>query len=263
MTVRALAAVLMLGVSPAWAQPGASPPPPTTRPTAAQAPDDHPVTFAAASALLGGLAGLGLAVAIVQPDIRALGASDELVTPAAAFAGMAMGLVAYVTGRSDHAGRIRASAGTSTAQLWEYSLAFRVPVAHPIAVEAVALVANETWEQTDVQQRCNLGICVTGDVLIDARYEQVVSGLVRVVVDPWPTSPWRPSLAVGGGPARVAVERLDQATELRTGMLLDATVGVEPHGWTVEVGLRVGALDTERRAETAGYFRLGYTWGAL
>lgn len=225
------------------------------------APEQDPPALTAAAMVFGGAAGLGLAAAVVAPTPRALGASDELVTSVAGAAGLTLGLISQLTAHTAHPGRLRASAGSSTAQRWEYSLAYRVRVVPRIAVEAAMLVNNETWEATEVQQRCNLGICITGDVIVDARYEQVVSALARVAFEPWPESPWRPSLAIGGGPARVHVDRFNAESEERGGGLFDATLAIEPRGLTVEAGIRVGALDTRQSVETAGYFRLGYTWG--
>lgn len=248
--------VVVLAVHAATAQAEPSAPAPSPRPVEQESP-----ALTAAAMVFGGLAGLGLAVAIVEPTPRALAASDELVTPVAGVAGLTLGLVSQLTAHTAHPGRLRASAGSSTAQRWEYSLAYRVRVVPRIAVEAAMLVTNETWEETEVQQSCNLGICITGDVIVDARYEQVVSGLVRAAFEPWPTSPWRPSVAIGGGPARVRVDRFGEASELRTGGVFDATLGIEPRGVMVEAGVRVGALDTRQSVETAGYFRLGYTWG--
>jgi hypothetical protein len=70
----------------------------------------------------------------------------------------------------------------------------------------------------------------------------------------------RLSVAIGGGPAVLRVERLDVPTENRVGPLFDATLSIEPGGFLLDLGARMGATDVASALDTSVYVRLGYSY---
>jgi hypothetical protein len=272
MTIR-IALVLSLAARIAWAQ--VEPPPdPATPPSHTSAPAARPESAAPTTTskqrrrvriapLVGGAAaGLGLAIALIHPKTGFVSNdSDTGMTVLASLSVFALGILVDVTDAGPHHGRLRATGGSSSTHRWEYAVAYRTPIARHISVEGLVLIASDSWEETELQRRCGLFGCFTLNYLVDARYELLGSIMARVAFEPWPELRFVPTLAVGGGPSRIHVDWLHDSPETRTGALFDATLGVEPGGFTAELGLRFGVMDTVAPHETAGYFRLGYTWG--
>jgi hypothetical protein len=238
-------------------------------PAAAQtAPDaGTPTAGRFATAVYGGLAGLGLAVAYIAPDGEGWLVSDEMALPVAGLTGLVVGLLApgiSPPAGTDGPGRVVVTAGAGRGMDWDYSLSYRVPVRPRLAVEGALLVMSESWERIATETRCGMIIgCITGDFVVDHRYRQNVAALMRGHYRWRPGSSWDPALVLGAGPVLAHAETADTPEGARTaGFLLDAgvTVGRGARArWHAETGYRqIVAGDMAGTGHMSGpYLRLG------
>jgi hypothetical protein len=236
-----------------------APPTPATTVSKREAPD--PVGDVLVPLVLGGAGGLGLAVALVQPNVGVSPYGDAGTTIISTATGLALALVANATKHTRFPGRMRVTVGSSTTHFWEYSLAYRASVAPQFALEAAVLVANDSYEDTRQQTQCGFFGCLTGNYLVDYRYEQMGAAVMRAVYEPSPTAAWRPSISIGGGPSHAVAEFHDAIVEERTGAVFDAMVSIQPSWLILELGVRAGTVDTRSANETALYLNLGFALG--
>jgi hypothetical protein len=223
-------------------------------------------------ALWGGLSGLGLAAAHVNPSGPGLLMSDETAFPLGLAVGVGTALVVHAAGRSfdptvGRRPRLRFSAGSGGSPDVEYSLGIRQPVRTNWEVDASILVASDTWERSETQTRCSLLIgCYTGNFITAYSYQQSAAAHVGGVRHLSATSEWYPTIFAAGGPTVTSISS-DDGTSRHTGISVGGGVGVERGGryrWTGVTGVRLTPIGSTPQAtldDFTWYVRLGLALG--
>ena len=222
--------------------------------------------------LWGGVSGLGLAAAYINPRGEGWLVSDEAALPLGIITGLGSALIASfgaggVEPSISRRPRLRAAAGTGVGFDLDYSVGVRYPVGPNFEIDAAVLIVSNSWERSETQTRCGPVIgCITGTFLTEYSSEQSVTALVRGVRRLSPNPEWNPSVYLGAGPGFVHVET-EVGTEESTALVLDLGLGLERgrrYRWTAETGTRLvplGSLDQARLDDPSWYLRLGLAWG--
>ena len=195
----------------------------------------------------GAVAGLGLAVGLINQDGDAWLIDDEAALPLSLVAGLAGAFVV----RAQSAGlapmeprrpRMRLTAGLGNGMDWDVALGYRAPVRERLEVEGLLLVINESWELIETETRCSPIGCITGDFVTDHAYEQSVAALARGAVHLRPRERVTPSFSIAGGPILLHVDEFEEPRSRSAGLLLDGAIGLEAglrSRWIIEAGYRL------------------------
>ena len=237
---------------------------------AGQEPNSH--LSRRALLLWGGVSGLGLAVAYINPPGEGWLVSDGAALPLGIVTGLGSALiVSFAAGEVDPSigrrPRLRVTAGTGVGLDLDYSLGVRYPVGPDFEIDAAVLIVSNSWERHETETRCGPFIgCITGTFLTEYAWEQSVTALVRGVRRLSANPKWNPTVSLGAGPGLTHVETED-GTQESTALVLDLGLGIERgrrYRWTAETGTRLvplGSLDQVRLDNPTWYLRLGLAWG--
>jgi hypothetical protein len=223
-------------------------------------------------ALWGGLSGLGLAAAHVNPPGSGWLVSDGTALPVGIALGLGAALIVHTAGRNSDPSlgrrpRLRFSVGTGVNPDVEYSLGFRQPIGTQWEMDAAILVASDTWERIETQTRCAylLG-CYTGSFITAYTYQQSVTAHIGGVRHLSRTSALNPTIFVAGGPTVTDVAS-DEGTSRHAGVALVGGLGIERgqrYRWTGATGVRltpVGSSDQAAIDDFIWYVRIGLALG--
>ncbi len=237
---------------------------------AGQQPNSH--LSRGALLLWGGVSGLGLAVAYINPRGEGWLISDEAALPVGIITGLGSALIAsFAAGEVEPSisrrPRLRVSAGTGVGLDLDYSVGVRYPVGPDFEIDAAVLIVSNSWERYETETRCGPVIgCITGTFLTEYAWEQSVTALVTGVRRLGATPKWNPRVSLGVGPGLTHVET-QAGTEESTALVLDLGLGIERgrrYRWTAETGTRLvplGSLDQVRLDDPTWYLRVGLAWG--
>ncbi|MEJ2541861.1 MAG: hypothetical protein P8188_18155 [Gemmatimonadota bacterium] len=222
--------------------------------------------------LWGGVSGLGLAVAYINPPGEGWLISDGAAFPVGIVTGLGSALIASVAAGEVEPSirrrpRLRVAGGTGVGLDLDYSVGVRYPVGPDFEIDAAVLIVSNGWERYETETRCGPFIgCITGTFLTEYAWEQSVTALVRGVRRLGADPNWNPTVSLGVGPGLTHVET-EAGTERSTALVLDFGLGMERgrrYRWTAETGARLvplGSLDQVRLDNPTWYLRLGVAWG--
>lgn len=237
---------------------------------AGQEPNSH--LSRGALLLWGGVSGLGLAVAYINPPGEGWLISDGAAFPIGILTGLGSALItSFAADELDPSisrrPRLRVAAGTGVGLDLDYSVGVRYPIGSHFEIDAAVLIVSNSWERYETETRCGPFIgCITGTFLTEYAWEQSVTALVRGVRRLGADSKWNPTVSLGAGPGLTHVET-EAGTQKSTALVVDFGVGMERgrrYRWTAETGTRLvplGSLDEVRLDNPTWYLRLGLAWG--
>jgi hypothetical protein len=237
---------------------------------AGQEPNSH--ISRGALLLWGGVSGLGLAAAYINPRGEGWLVSDEAALPLGIITGLGSALITSfaaddVEPSISRRPRLRVTVGTGVGLDLDYSVGVRYPVGPDFEIDAAVLIVSNSWERYVTETRCGPVIgCITGTFLTEYAWEQSVTALVRGVRRLGANPKWNPTVSVGAGPSSIHVET-EAGTQESTALVLDFGLGMERgrrYRWTAETGTRLvplGSLDEVRLDNPTWYLRLGLAWG--